>query len=312
MMCRVSASGTYPAPGSGQTTADLPAWVVDALRGAGCVFAEDEAAILVEAAGDPLRLAAMVRRRGEGTPLEYIVGWVEFCGLRVGVDEGVFVPRRRSELLVRAACARLADRPNPVVVDLCCGCGAIGLAIAAAVPGVELHAADLDPTAVRCAGHNLAPIAGRVHLGDLFDPLPRQLRGRVDVLVCNAPYVPTGAIALMPPEARDHEPALALDGGADGTDVLRRVTGGAIDWLGVDGVVLVEAGESQLPVVTAAMRSAGLDPDVVTDDDVDGTVVIGRRSRMLGKLPHFGTSPPPVPGASPLHPGAPRDAARLP
>ncbi len=253
--------------------------MVGALRAAGCVFAEDEASILVEAASGPDTLAGMVRRRAAGTPLEYIVGWVEFAGLRVGVREGVFVPRRRSELMVREAVTFLRGRPRPVVVDLCCGCGAIGMAIGASTPDVQLHAADLDPTAVQCAERNLAATGGRAYQGDLFDALQPDLRGRVDVLACNAPYVPTAAIALMPPEARDHEPALALDGGSDGTDVLRRVIAGAPDWLAADGMLSVEVGESQIAVVTAALESAGLVPAIVEDDEVGGMVALGRRPR---------------------------------
>jgi release factor glutamine methyltransferase len=112
-----------------------PAGVVAALRGAGCVFAEQEAQLLLAAADGPAELARLVRARVAGTPLEYLVGWVEFDGLRIAVTDGVFVPRQRSRLLVRAAVGHLAGRPEPLVVELCCGCGAIGLAIAAAVPG---------------------------------------------------------------------------------------------------------------------------------------------------------------------------------
>ncbi|MYR62648.1 putative protein N(5)-glutamine methyltransferase, partial [Streptomyces sp. SID625] len=96
---------------------------------------------------------------------------------------------------------------------------------------VELHAADIDPAAVRCARRNIAPAGGRVHHGDLYAALPADLRGRVDVLAANVPYVPTGEVPLLPSEARDHEPPAALDGGADGLDVLRRVAAGAPDWL---------------------------------------------------------------------------------
>ena len=156
----------------------------------------------------------MVERRVAGEPLEQIVGWAEFCGLRVAVAPGVFVPRRRTEALVDLAVAVLVDVERPVVVDLCCGTGAIGVAIAAREPTIELHAADLDPAAVACARRNVT--MGEVHEGDLYDALPDDLRGRVDVLAVNAPYVPTDEIALMPTDARDHEHRIALDGGPDG------------------------------------------------------------------------------------------------
>jgi release factor glutamine methyltransferase len=253
-----------------------PAGVVAALRGAGCVFAEQEAQLLLAAADGPAELARLVRARVAGTPLEYLVGWVEFDGLRIAVTDGVFVPRQRSRLLVRAAVGHLAGRPEPLVVELCCGCGAIGLAIAAAVPGVRLHAADIDPVAVGCARSNLAPIGAAVYAGDLFAALPGRLRGAVDVLVANAPYVPTAAIALMPPEARDHEPGIALDGGPDGTRVLRRVIAGAVAWLAPDGVLLVEVGTSQIPLITTAFTAAGLAPQIVRDEELGATVALGR------------------------------------
>ena len=162
------------------------------------------------------------------------------------------------------------------MVDLCCGCGAVGLAVATTVPGVELHAADVDPVAVACAAANLGAVGGTVHVGDLDAPLPARLRGRVDVLAANAPYVPTAAIALMPPEARDHEPSVALDGGADGLAVARRVVAAARGWLAPGGHVLVETSRRQAPSLAAAVTAAGLAPRVVTDDDLGGTVVIGR------------------------------------
>lgn len=296
MMRLMTAPGTNPEAGADRTP---PEWLVARLRAAGCVFAEDEAAVLVEAATSPEGLTQMLRQRENGLPLEHVVGWVEFAGRRIDVDAGVFVPRRRSELLVREAVAHLA-RADPaaraadgrratepgsaaVVVDLCCGCGAIGAAIAAAMPGIELVAADLDAAAVRCAARNLAFVDGTVVQGDLFAALPVRLQGRVDVLVANAPYVPTGAIDLMPPEAREHEPAVALDGGADGTDVLRRVVAGAPDWLAPDGLVLVEVGESQIPAVVGAFVRAGLKPEIVVDEDLGGLVAAGRRHRTTGQ-----------------------------
>ncbi len=250
--------------------------LVDRLRAAGCVFAEDEARLLRDAAGGA-QLETLVARRVGGEPLEQVVGWARFCGLRVTVAPGVFVPRRRTELLVRQAAAVAA--PGAVVVDLCCGSGAVGLAVATAVTGIELHAADVDPAAVRCARRNLAAVGGTVHEGDLDAALPQRLRGRVDVLAVNAPYVPTTEIARLPREGRDHEPRTALDGGVDGLDVARRVLGTAAGWLAPDGHLLVETGRRQGPVLAAAMTSAGLVPRVVTDDDLDGTVVTGR-------LPH--------------------------
>src|SRR6202166_3453881 len=153
--------------------------IVSRLRAAGCVFAEDEARLLLSTARTPDELDAMVDRRVAGLPLEQVLGWAEFCGLRIAVAPGVFVPRRRTEFLVRQA-AVLARagmaRPGDVIVDLCCGAGAIGAALAAALDRAEVHAADIDPAAVRCARQN---VPGYVYQGDLYEPLPAALRGRV-------------------------------------------------------------------------------------------------------------------------------------
>jgi len=252
--------------------------VIARLRAAGCVWAEDEAALLTAAVGPPAELDAMVERRAAGEPLEQILGWAEFRGLRVLVDPGVFVPRRRSEFLVSVGAALTRERglaEPPVIVDLCCGTGALGLAVAAEFPGAELHAADLDPAAVACARRNVEPAGGHVYAGDLFDALPDSLSGRIDVLICNAPYVPTAEIAFMPAEARDHEAPMALDGGRDGLAILRRASAGAADWLAPGGVLLVETSERQASSMADAMTAAGLAARVHEDDESGATVVTG-------------------------------------
>jgi release factor glutamine methyltransferase len=334
--------------------------ILGRLRAAGCVFAEDEAALLTAAAGSPDELEGMVAARVSGLPLEQVIGWAGFHGLRILVDPGVFVPRRRSEFLVETALslcrppggpgippmashAASPDRPGvnpaaalsgepdvsgispiagPVVVDLCCGTGALGLAVLAALTGAgrkkagmppergpagvlsgargsasadsgaeasgakvssaeasgaELHAADLDPAAVACARRNVEPAGGRVYHGDLFAPLPAAIRGRASILICNAPYVPTGEIAFMPPEARDHEARMALDGGADGLAVLRRAATQAPGWLAPGGTMLVETSERQAPAMAGVMTAAGLLTRVHADDEMGATVVTGTR-----------------------------------
>ncbi|WTW96693.1 putative protein N(5)-glutamine methyltransferase [Streptomycetaceae bacterium NBC_01309] len=292
--------------------------LVTTLRAAGCVFAEDEAQLLVSAARNPDELALMVELRVAGHPLEHLLGWAEFCGLRIQVEAGVFVPRRRTEFLVHVAAAltHQAARTDPaaaapdapgtaaapgglaagshesirrrrtngsgtltpartVVVDMCCGSGAVGAALAAMLGGVDLYASDIDPAAVRCARRNLAPVDGRVVEGDLYEPLPSELLGRIDVLTANAPYVPSHAIGMLPPEARDHEPLTALDGGADGLDMQRRVAAAAPVWLAPGGCLLMETSERQAPRTAEVFAANGLDTEVLACAELDATVVIG-------------------------------------
>ena len=247
--------------------------LVARLRAAGCVFAEDEARLLTEAAGaSPERLEELVSRRVQGEPLEPLLGWAEFCGLRLVIEPGVFVPRQRTAFLVELAVALAC--PDAVVLDLCCGAGAIGAAIVSRLGhDAELVASDIEPAAVRCARANIEP-RGRVFAGDLYEALPEELRGRVDVLAVNAPYVPTDAIPLMPPEARDHEPAIALDGGSDGLDVQRRVAAGAPDWLAPGGSLLIETSVPQAARTAGLFEAAGLVTRTEHSGDLDATVVV--------------------------------------
>jgi len=277
--------------------------IVARLRAAGCVFAEDEARLLMSAARNPAELDAMVSQRAAGLPLEQVVGWAEFCGLRIIVAPGVFVPRRRTEFLVRQAALLLRGersppdtpcswgdpspqtplgpprkgiaRPGSVIVDLCCGAGAIGAALAAAVDRSEVHAADIDPAAVRCARQNLP--GGHVYQGDLYAPLPAGLRGRVAILAANVPYVPSEQIGYLPPEARAHEPRAALDGGPDGLDLLRRVVAGAAGWLAPGGHLLSEISEHQARLAESVVTAGGLAARVARSPELDATVIIGQR-----------------------------------
>lgn len=300
----------------------------DRLRSAGCVFAEAEAAVLSAAADDEESLTGLVSRRAAGEPLEQVVGYADFGGLRIRLRPGVFVPRVRSELLARlatdAARRTAADRAaahragahqattgptatgraatgraatgraatgraeedqavedqatadkgrGPVVVDLCCGSGALGAVVVDRVPGVRLHATDVAAAAVACARDNLAGTGAAVHRGDLFAALPATLHGRVDVLLANVPYVPTAHLPLLPAEARLHEPREALDGGGDGLDMFRTVVAGAPRWLAPGGVLLSECTGAQAAAAVAAIRAAGLRPEVVEDEEA--TAVLG-------------------------------------
>jgi release factor glutamine methyltransferase len=271
------------------------------LRAAGCVFAEDEAAVLGEAASDPARLDEFVRRRAAGEPLEQVVGYADFCGVRVRLRPGVFVPRIRSELLVRQAideargasdearkttneageAASKTHQAERLAVDLCCGSGALGLAVRRNASNVRLYAADSDPAAVACARDNLGT---DVFQGDLFAALPADLRGRIDLLLANVPYVATRHIPLLPAEARLHEPHFALDGGADGLDVFRAVVAEAPQWLAPGGLLLSEITEAQVEAAVAAVHAAGLRAQVSTDDDLEATVISARRTDVPGEV----------------------------
>lgn len=282
-----------------ESNADSIAGIARRLRSAGCVFAEEEARLLLAAAAAPADVSAAVERRVAGYPLEHILGWAEFGGLRIELDAGVFVPRRRTELLVNEALAlltkvsagppgvrrseprvseRILTRPGGpgVVVDLCCGSGAAGVLIASRMPGLELHAADLDPDAVACARRNVGRVGGTVHEGDLFDALPPAIKGRVRVVTANAPYVPTAQIATMPREARDYEPMLALDGGADGLELHRRIAAGAGEWLHAGGHLIIETSGPQAEHTASIMAAAGLAVRTARSAELDGTVVIGQ------------------------------------
>ncbi len=290
--------------------------LVAALRHAGCVFAEEEAAILLEAAGSGADLADMLARRVQGQPLEHIVGWAQFCGMRMHVAPGVFVPRRRSEFLVERALAELSARKipgsnvprqspaanspsqrhssrRPVVLDLCCGSGAVGAALvhalehqgragsaehaeSAAWAGCELYGSDIDPAAVACAAGNLAVVHGEAYCGDLFAALPESLRGRIDLIVANAPYVPSGAIALLPAEARIYEPDAALNGGADGLEMQRRIAAEAPRWLRTGGTLLLESSARQAQESQRILSIHGFEVSWHRREESDATVVTGR------------------------------------
>jgi release factor glutamine methyltransferase len=265
--------------------------LVERLWEAGCVFAEDEVQLLEEAAaGDAELLEQLAVRRIDGEPLEHVVGWVEVDGHRYRVGPGVFVPRPRSEALIGAAVNVAPARDSAVtILDLCCGSGALGAAVyrrlqrpqgmsalaGSLLPHWELHAADIEPAAVACARKNLAELGGSVHEGDLFAALPETLRGRLDLIIANVPYVPTAHIELMNSEARDHEPHSALDGGDDGLDIFRRMIAQAPQWLARGGSILSEVAVHQVADALAAIDGAGLASSHHVDDEYEANVVIG-------------------------------------
>ncbi|MEH7072603.1 putative protein N(5)-glutamine methyltransferase [Neobacillus drentensis] len=244
------------------------------LRSEGCIFAEEETQVLISQAGSIEDLMKMVEIRASGVPLEYVLGFTKFCGLRIDVERGVFVPRKRTEFLVKQAEAltQICD----IVVDLCCGSGAVGAAIATNLSKIVLHSVDIDPVAVRCSSRNITNIGGHVYQGDLYNALPHKLRGRVNIIVANAPYVPTDAINLLPQEARLYEPKVALDGGKDGLDLQRKVVEEAPRWLASGGHILVETSKIQAAQTFEIFAKAGLTTKIARNEELDATVVIGK------------------------------------
>jgi len=244
---------------------------VRALAAAGCVAAEEEAAELRAAADGPDGLAAMVARRVTGEPLAWITGSTVFCGRSVGVRPGVYVPRWQSETLAITAARLLPERGT--AVDLCTGSGAVALVLASACPSARVLATESDPVAVACARDN----GVEVHQGDLDLPLPDDLAGAVDVVCGVVPYVPAGSLHLLPRDVLAHEPRGALDGGADGLDVLARAVAAGTRLLAPGGWLLLEAGGSQFPLVERLFSRSGFGAvRVLADGDGDPRAVCGR------------------------------------
>lgn len=237
------------------------------------MFAEDEAKLILTQARSQTELDAMIKKRVAGEPLEYVIGWAEFCGLRIAVGPGAFVPRRRTEFLAKKAIALI--HAGSIVVDLGCGAGALTATVAAKHTDIKLYASDIDPAELVWARKNLAGSRAEVLEGDLFDPLPVAIRGKVDVLIANMPYVPTAAIPSLPTEAHKYESKVALDGGHDGLDLHRRVAAEAPKWLASGGHLLIETSENQAPVAKAVFEKYGLRAQVVQSRKYNATLVMG-------------------------------------
>lgn len=232
------------------------------LAAAGCVAATEEAGELCAAAPGPAQLESLLCRREAGEPLAWVTGWTVFCGCRVTVHRGVYVPRHQTEELARRAAAALGRRG--VLVDLCTGSGAVAVAVGAAVPGATVVGTDRDPAAAANAAAN----GVRVVVADLGDGLAT---GCADVVSAVAPYVPTGAIRLLARDVQAYEPVVALNGGEEGLDVLRRVVAAASRLLVGGGWLLVEVGAGQERGLAPALEAHGFASAVVWHDE-DGDV----------------------------------------
>ena len=235
--------------------------------------ADEEAAELLAVAPDDATLSALVARRTSGEPLAWITGTARFCGLDIVVEPGVYVPRWQSEAVARRAVDLLPAEGT--AVDLCTGSGAIASVLQNARPLACVVATEIDPLASTCARRNGVD----VREGRLFDPLPDELTGAVDVMVGVLPYVPTGALHLLPRDVLEFEPRLALDGGADGLDLVGEAVDGSGRWIRPGGWLLLEVGGDQVDVTRARFTTAGYETlIVVTDGDGDPRAVAGRRA----------------------------------
>ncbi len=246
--------------------------VTQMLTAAGCVEAREEADELIQAAaGDRSVLDDLVSRRTNGEPIAWLTGAVTFCGVRLFVAPGVYVPRSQTEPLARRAATLLP--PAGVAVDLCTGAGAIAAVLAAAVPTASVLATELDENAVRCARRN----GVEVFEGFLDDPLPRGLERRVDVLTAVVPYVPTESLRLLPRDVQAFEPRLALDGGPDGMDLLVEVVRRSQGWLSPGGWLMLELGGDQADSIGDLLHDSGFSEfDVMSDEEGDPRAICAR------------------------------------
>jgi release factor glutamine methyltransferase len=188
--------------------------------------------------------AALLARRATREPLQHLTGTAAFRHVELEVGPGVFVPRPETELLAGWAIEQASALSAPVVVDLCTGSGAIAKAVADELPEADVHAVELDEQAYAWAGRNLAGTGVDLRLGDAAEAFP-DLDGAVDVVVANPPYIPLGAWESVAPEARDHDPALALWSGTDGLDAIRAIERTAWRLLKPGGFVGVEHADAQ-------------------------------------------------------------------
>ena len=211
-----------------------------------------------------LASAALINERCKGRPLQYVMGTASFYGIDLAVDERVLIPRPETELLAERAIAELKERPFPKVMDLCTGSGAIAAAVAVNVPNVKVIATELSPRAFMLARVNLRPYANvKVLRGDLFEALeskdsdPSTKDIPFDAILTNPPYIPSGAIDGLAPEVKDHEPHMALDGGKDGLDIIKRIIAEAPAHLKPSGFLLMEIGDDQADAVMDLVLSSG-------------------------------------------------------
>ena len=192
---------------------------------------------------------ALVKRRGQREPLQYILGSTSFCGLEMEVNPHVLIPRPETEILAECAWKRLESTATakPVILDLCAGSGCLGVAIAAHCHKAVIHGVDISGDALDVARRNAKRhgLSERVAFfqGDLFHAVPHGIR--YDLIATNPPYIPTNDVATLQPEVREHEPMCALDGGADGLTIIRRIAAEAPEFIAPGGWLLLEFSDGQ-------------------------------------------------------------------
>lgn len=203
------------------------------------------------------RATALASRRVEGEPLQYITGLAGFRRLELAVGPGVFVPRPESEVLVEHVLGRVPE--GGTVVDLGTGSGAIALAIADERPDAKVLATEASREALEWAHINKEKLQLNVDLleGDLFAPLPEAIRGQVDVVVSNPPYIADDERSALPADVLDHEPHIALFSGSDGTTIIERIAPGASGWLRHGGWLLIEISPHLQTIVPRVLREYG-------------------------------------------------------
>jgi release factor glutamine methyltransferase len=248
--------------------------LIEQLRAAGCVFADEEAALIVARFPAWADQEAAAVSRCAGVPLELVLGRADFAGVSVTVQPGVFVPRRRAEVLVNdadelgALLQATPDRRDPVLVlDLGCGSGALAAALQSRHSGWQVHACEIDPVAVECARANGRTFGFTVHPSDWFGGLPGHLNQRFDLIVAHLPYVPTADVPLLPRDYRAVEPMRTVDGGPDGLDPWRQVAAACRSWLAPTGQLLTQVTEHQADTAVAVGQSAGLSIRAIPHDD---------------------------------------------
>ena len=215
-------------------------------------------------------LRALVKRRGQREPLQHIVGSTSFCGLELAVNRHALIPRPETELLAERAwqfLSTLNSQPS-TVLDFGTGSGCLAIALAVKCPTAQLFAIDISREALALAKHNAVRqnVADRIRFfaGDGVAALPNGVR--FNLIVANPPYIPSATIDTLAPEVREHDPRLALDGGADGLDFYRRLAKEAAPFLQSDGRIMLELGDGQAGAVSELFQQQKWVVEAVQED----------------------------------------------